>query len=80
MYGNLFLFITYRDHSTKINKRGGSNKGNGHGGQIFLQNKYPWRHHNLVAQSISDFTEFDQTAIFLKMGTISVIFNLKAKT
>ena len=27
MYENLFLFITYRDHSTKINKRGGSNKG-----------------------------------------------------
>ena len=33
----------------KINKRGGSNKGMADG--FFLQNKYPWRHRNSIAES-----------------------------
>ena len=44
----------------KINKRGGSNKGMADG--FFLQNKYPWRHRNSIAQSI-DFLCSDQKVL-----------------
>ena len=50
--GNVWksVLIHYnRDHSTKIDKRGRSNKGMA--GRFFLKNKYPWRHGNSIAQS-----------------------------